>query len=651
MKFQWITFCFFALLISGTAESFPFKSIPFSISIEAEFDSSLALNIEGTITHQEDTWGLELQSFEGQYGEELIQLLEPMRLTYTSNAIHITPFVFFMGPTTLSGDLKSIDNKLEGSFHLHNLPLEKTKLTIPLRGLISADGQIGGTFQAPEAQLSVDVHHASINEMAFKDLPPSEGKIDISLNKDEAILSANLTTELHPPIEIAGKIPITFRLDSPEFSIDTKREIDATISASGEITPLLQLIPSSAISLSAQAAVSMHIAGTIDAPKFFGSCEIQNGIFENPTTGIVIHNIHAYGEANGTDIRITHLTADSTPQGKIEGNGYVGLDPIKGFQFEVIFDIQHATLLHTDFLQAVGGGRLTFYGDINSGTLSGKLQTEEALLTIPEHTKALMDSVEVTYVNVPEGMQPPIIVQNDDSWIFNYDIFVDIPRNLTIKGRDLTSLWKGEVKVTGNGGGPLVFGEVRASNGQYMFNGKPFSIDQGTILLSGDPEKKTQLYVIASKDLDKVKVDVILKGPVKNPEITFRSNPPMPQREILSWILFNRGTSEISPFQGSQLNESITNLDTTHQGPDVLTKLRTAVGIDRIEICRNENGDGSETSVQVGKYISDNIFVSVTKSDVNRLAIEAALTNHIKVQAQVGDDSQGQVLFKWKKDY
>lgn len=57
-----------------------------------------------------------------------------------------------------------------------------------------------------------------------------------------------------------------------------------------------------------------------------------------------------------------------------------------------------------------------------------------------------------------------------------------------------------------------------------------------------------------------------------NPEISFRSNPPMPQKRNSSWILFGRGTSEISPFQGTQLTESITNLKTNNKGSDVAHK-------------------------------------------------------------------------------
>jgi autotransporter translocation and assembly factor TamB len=55
--------------------------------------------------------------------------------------------------------------------------------------------------------------------------------------------------------------------------------------------------------------------------------------------------------------------------------------------------------------------------------------------------------------------------------------------------------------------------------------------------------------------------------------------------------------------------------------------------------------------VQVGKYIPQNVYVSVNKSDVNRVAVEATLMENIKLEADIGDDSEGNLILKWKRDY
>ena len=293
-------------------------------------------------------------------------------------------------------------------------------------------------------------------------------------------------------------------------------------------------------------------------------------------------------------------------------------------------------------------------GNALQATATGKGVLDEACLNIPDKKQNSIDTVSVTYINGPnEEVQSPQATELAAEWPLKLDIALDIPSTLKIEGKDLSSIWKGSLVLQGTLQTPLVHGQLKVDQGQFQFNGKPFELKQGTITFEGDPDKKTSLYVIASRTLDTVKIDLILKGNPKTPAISFRSNPPLPQREILSWILFDRGTPEISPFQGRQLNETVTNLDSMKQsqGLDLLTKLRKTLGIDRFEISKDERSENNQMNVEVGKYVTDNLYISINKGDVSRLAVEAALSDKIKMHADIGDDSEGRFLIKWKKDY
>ena len=88
----------------------------------------------------------------------------------------------------------------------------------------------------------------------------------------------------------------------------------------------------------------------------------------------------------------------------------------------------------------------------------------------------------------------------------------------------------------------------------------------------------------------------------------------MSQRDILSWILFGRSSTEISPFQGTELSQSIKDLTKgKSKNPDVLTKLRESIGIDKIDISKTEGNQSNEVSIQVGKYISRGVLVRLIK--------------------------------------
>jgi autotransporter translocation and assembly factor TamB len=242
-----------------------------------------------------------------------------------------------------------------------------------------------------------------------------------------------------------------------------------------------------------------------------------------------------------------------------------------------------------------------------------------------------------------------------------FDIRVKTGVDATVKGKGLQSLWKGDAVVTGIPGDFLVNGELHLKQGSYQFRGKKLNLKSGTVNFQGDIEKNTTLYVIAEMDLDKIIAEIIVKGSTTNPAISLRSTPPMSQREILSWILFNKGYSDISEFQGTQLNESITDLvNAKDTGPDLLTRLQNSLGLDRIEFTGNK--DNSGMSIQVGKYISKKTFLTLSHrtggssdtnstSETHSVGIETELKKYIKFQAEMDDGGNGQANILWKRDY
>lgn len=539
---------------------------------------------------------------------------------------------------------------LNFSLKLSSSPTPSASLELKASNLVSKKFSIDTlNFQAivPNLQGDSPVHfkldskHSNLNIEAIG----MEGSFD-----KEGLLRGQIVIPYLYPIEYSVNLPLTYSLMPFKYSVDEQKPLEGFLSTKGEIITFLQFFFDDSILLSGLAEANVKLAGTLYDPKINGECRIVNGSFEIPEIGTMLRNVNARFESNGTHIILSELHAKDRSGGILTGKGEADL--LDGLPFKIDMFLDNILILNQDYAMAIVKGDLTLKGNKSGGTLKGTLQSTSAKIAIPEQTPSLMNHVEVTYINLPPNTRPPqALPKRDSSWPLAMDIGITIPKNLTITGHDLASEWKGDFSIQGTAKNPLFDGEVKVVNGSYLFNGKPFEINQGTITLAGELEKKTSLYVIASKDLGKIRADAILKGPIKNPTVTFRSNPPLPQREIISWILFDRGTSEISTFEGSQLTESISNLDSNHQGPDVLTKLRTALGIDRLDISRNPNASDNGVNLQLGKYISKGVLISISKSDVNRLAIEAALTPRIKMQAQVGDDSEGQVLIKWKRDY
>lgn len=628
---------------------------PYTLSIGDHSTDFSSFESEGNWFLHDKTFHLSINRLQGQISDTLLSMQEPARLNLSPLSFELTPFTLKLGNGTLKGSIDYHGSSLSSSFQFENIPLELLHLnssTLPVQGLCSGQATMKGPLEAPKMDGELLFKEVKINKHDFANAPLISGKIQMHLDENGLTCIGNAIPTDHPPLHFDTHLPVAFSLYPLNLNIDKTAPITGNVKASGEIQTFLQLIlATDAIHLSGPIDAAVSITGTMESPLVNGTATISNGSFEILDTGAVLHGVTGYFESSGKEITLKQLSASDKYGGTLTGSGNLLIDDSNQFPYQLDFNVHQLALLDQDFAKGAFSGHLTLKGDTTGATLTGSATADSTTITIPEQTAATMNSIDVTYINQPEN-EKMLSIEKTAPWPFLLDINVTAPENVIVRGKDLTSEWKGNLGIKGPATNLLFLGNFKVINGQYLFNGKDFAINQGTISLNGALENKsaTTLYVIASKDLGKVKVEVIVKGPVTNPEISFRSNPPLPQREILSWILFNRGTSEISPFQGTQLTESITNLKSNHKGPDVLTKIRNSLGIDRLDISRDEN-NGNAVSIQVGKYISQNVFISVNKSNVNRIAVEAALMRNIKLQAQVGDDSEGQLLLKWKHDY
>lgn len=630
------------------------QSWPFLFSIGDNSNDFVSLDTEGNWSLQENSLRLSIDHLNGKISDKILMLKQAVELNWNPSYFESTPLLLSWGDSLIKTSINYQASQLNSSFQFDNIPLQTLQISptnLPAQGFISGWATINGPLDAPKASSEISFKDIKINEYDIAKAPPISGLFQINMDETGLKCVGNAKPIAHSPLHIETHLPITLSLYPLALKVDKTAPIMGKAQIAAEIQNILQLLSSDSINLSGPVNASISISGTLESPLINGTASVENGTFEIPEIGAELHNVSAYFESSGKEVILKKLSASDKSGGTLNGAGHLMVDTSDLFPYQIDFHIHNLALLDQDFAKGAFTGNLTFKGNTAGATVSGSAVADSITITIPEQTAALVNSVDVTYINQPEN-EKVINIEKKPSWPLTLDLNVSAPEKVTVRGKELTSEWKGNLAINGLTSNLIFSGNFKVVKGQYLFNGKDFDINQGTITLNGPLENKstTTLYVIASKDLGKVKVEVIVKGPVTNPEISFRSNPPMPQREILSWILFNRGTSEISPFQGTQLTESITNLKSNNKGPDVLTKIRNSLGIDRIDISRDEN-NGNAVSIQVGKYISKNVFVSVNKSNVNRIAVEATLMPNIKLQAQVGDDSQGQMLLKWKHDY
>lgn len=631
---------------------------PFKISTDDALQNDLSAQANGHWHLSSNDVDIHLDLLHGQLKTHDFELLDPVTFYMQKDVFELSPLLLNIGKGTIYTTVDYKSDQAHTTTRVTHVPLEifyPPKFIIPFTGTLSGEAYLYGTPGKLTGQIQAHLSQVKILEEAFQQTSLIEASVSGTIGETHISCASKIIGVTAKPIEITAELPITASLNPPSIHVNETAPLTARIKAEGDIAPLLQLLVIDTSSLSGKTSVILAVSGSFNDPHVSGDIAITNGTFESSNTGAVYHHLNAHLEAHDKILILKEFTALDLSDGKVQGNGVLELKKELDFPFTLNVQLSGIRLLNLDFVKAMASGEVVFTGNSRHGKIKGVLTTDSVQATIPDQIPALAHALDIQYINAPEGTNLHKFATSQPRWPLECDVQINVQKNATIKAKNLSSYWHGGVKVEGMAHAPQLFGDFKIVKGEYQFNGQTFDIKEGTISFAGEPEKKTTLYVIASKDLGKIVAEIILKGPVKNPLIAFRSNPPMSQREILSWILFGIGTTDITPFQGTELSQSISNLTKTNKSePSVLSKIRDRIGIDRIDISKTEGKESNEVSLQVGKYISRGVLVKINKSitsEANQVGIEANILPNIKAEAQVGDDSSAQLQLKWKRDY
>lgn len=632
--------------------------IPWAISGKGLVNSPMDFQVRGKWMPQKNALELTIDNFEGRIGREDYFLEDSVQVFLTKEKFTVSPFVFRMREASIAASGTWSDNAIQTSWVIRRFPIEVFPLLSPhrpLQGTFTSRADLYGRIDNLQGSISMHLSEFTIPDEAYASVPPMQADISLQLQDRGIKIEGSIEGAQEYEAAFEGEIPAMLSLVPPFLDRSSDLPLQGHFHAKGEIAPFLQLFVADTTNIKGKTETNLEISGTLSKPCLYGKVTVTEGSFESLTTGALMTNIRAVLSVDKQEISLAEFAGEDDQGGTIIGKGSMYWIPRENFPYALGFQMNKASLLRLDAAKAVVSGDVLLEGNTKQCCIRGTIQADRAEVTLPDQTKAAQNTLEIVYINQPPDEKPQLDpLPKRPAFPVSLDLVFTIPKTGIIKGKNLHSKWKGNIQIKGTATAPQLHGELQIVNGEYMFNGKPFSMSEGVISFAGDPDKKTSLYIIAYRDIDQIKAEVIVKGSVKNPALSFRSNPPLPEKEILSWILFNKGIDNITAFQGAQLTDSITTLSAGNGGSDVFSRLRKGLGIDSIDISKKNTSGNNEVSIKVGKYISRGVFVSVNKSissETNRVGIEANLSPNLKVQAEVGDDAEGQMHLKWKHDY
>lgn len=409
-------------------------------------------------------------------------------------------------------------------------------------------------------------------------------------------------------------------------------------------------------SLTGPIGVAADFTGRVQQPQLRGIVRANSLTYENEQYGTRLTNMRLRGSFTGDRLQVEELTARAG-EGTIRGEGFVSLSSAQGFPVQLALDLDKARLAQGSDLAATATGQLRIINSAAQGAvISGTISLPETRYRIVRQGSARV--AKLTGVRRKPALgraritgDPDPILGVPSNWKLDVKVVAD--NQIYVSGMGLDSEWAADIRITGTTGNPRITGGIDLVRGTLGFAGRSFDLEEGRLRFNGGSATNPELNLRASGEAGDVTVNIVVSGTGENPDIAFSSTPSLPQDEVMARILFGNSIGELTPIQAVQLAASLNSLRGGSGGLNPLGVLQSASGVDRLRILGADEETGRGTSLAVGQYISNDVYVEIITDTRGFTAtqIEISLSKALSVLSQVGSFGGSNVNVQYRKDY
>jgi translocation and assembly module TamB len=405
----------------------------------------------------------------------------------------------------------------------------------------------------------------------------------------------------------------------------------------------------------------VKVTGTGQDPHLDGTIDIRGGAFAVPDLGTAYTGLDTRVDLTADALTISEMRiVDEHQQVMTVGGtlavhersvGAVNIE-IHSENFEVIDNPLADLKLDTDI-------RLT--GELRAPRLQGSVEVETGTIDVTrvlEQFTADPYSTEAVEFN-PQAVEPPTRPTRASILdALDLELGIGIPSNLVLRGTDMrpqnATIDMGDMNATVGGAIQVrkaagqdvrIVGEVNTVRGNYTFQGRRFEIlRDGRIRFAGTEDIDPQLDLRARRIISGVETFVRVQGSMRTPELSFSSNPPLDQADILSLIVFNMPLNELGEGQQISLAERAGALAGGYLASGLTRGLADALELDEFEIqAQGERGMGP--TVSIGEQVGEKLFFRVRQgfgdAQATEFILEYQIADYLRLQGSVAETGGG----------
>jgi translocation and assembly module TamB len=564
-----------------------------------------------------------------------------------------------------------------------------------LTGRLSADATLTGSTDAPAVDGRVEILDGGFQEYRYESLVAT-----VDYQGDRIGLDATLQQSPTEAITAKGSVPISLFRPSPgEHAVPGPGdEVDLHITSTAIDLGFIQGLTTAVTNVTGTLQADIRVTGSGEDPHLVGFVDIRGGAFGVPLGGVSYTGLDTRLELAEDIVRIREFSILDEHDQPLTIAGELAVHAKQVGEVNITITSDNFELIDNELGDVGVDSQLRITGELRRPRVEGEIRLEAGRLEVDRILQAFYDpyAIEelpdvVSAERTVEGMgtaeeatrealararvsatpageeeaKAAVDAPEAPGGLMDalaLDVRLRIPDNLVLRGRnlrpggpagaslgDMNITVGGDVQVRKQAGEPiLLVGVVNTVRGMYEFQGRRFELQRdGTIRFVGSPEINPLLDITAVRTIPNsgVEARIRITGTPSAPELTLSSNPPLPESDILSLIVFNRQVNELGTGERSSLAATAGGIATGFIASPLGESIGRALDLDLFEITTTTEDGELGAGVTVGQQVGDRAFLKLRQQfgqrSLTEFILEYQLFDFLRLQATGAPESTG----------
>jgi len=460
-----------------------------------------------------------------------------------------------------------------------------------MTGLAGGVLQIEGALRHPEALLvrgDLSSLEATLRDTEFRASSPVRFRYQNQQVRLEQLHLEGPSLDL----EATGTIQLA---EDPALSLTARGNAD--LSTLPRFDPELEIV--------GRVTLDAVLSGTIGRPVWRGNLRLADGSVQYENLPNSLTAVQGTVVFDGNRGFLENFTAESGG-GPVRLSGFFAYESAPGLRVQLTADVSDIRVRYPAGVSTVLGGRLTLSGTTASSLLAGQLVIQrESISPNFDLARALAGSRGAAGGTAAEGF-----VRN-----MRLDLEVTSAPDIRLETSAARNLQGDvELRIRGTLERPVLLGRIGIQQGELSFAGKRYTVSRGEVTFANPFRIEPILNLSVQARVQQYDISMDFIGPPDRLTLTYRSDPPLPTRDILALLV--AGSSSASTGEGAT-NQPVPELGASSLLSQALTaqignRLDRLFGAGRIRVDPQLSGLDRplDASVAFEQQISDNLTVT-----------------------------------------